>query len=185
MSTRRPHDPEIVHRKRAGRRHVRVMEPYRRRAQRGVGDRRRSDGGGRRRWRLGLKQSSLGHIARVLRRGALDASRRPPLSRHAMVPSRFRVQVSQARTSLQFLPTALGIQRSATRRTAGIHVTKACLTRWFGGPAPISGLAGASGAGDNTPRIMRATGGGESCRARRPGTPLRGRLNGNGVTQVG
>lgn len=32
------------------------------------------------RWRLGFEQSSLGHIARVLRPSALDTSRRPPLS---------------------------------------------------------------------------------------------------------
>jgi hypothetical protein len=45
------------------------------------------------RWRLGFKQSSLGHIARVLQRTAPDASSRPLRSWHALVPSRFRVQV--------------------------------------------------------------------------------------------
>jgi hypothetical protein len=47
------------------------------------------------RWRLGIRQFSFGHIARVLRRDALNASQRPPLSWHALVSSRFRVQVSQ------------------------------------------------------------------------------------------
>lgn len=48
-----------------------------------------------RRWGLDFKQSSLGHIAQILRHPVLDASRRPPLSRHAVVPIRFRVQVSR------------------------------------------------------------------------------------------
>jgi len=70
-------------------------------------------------WRLGFKQSSLGRIARVSRHAALDASRRPPLPWHALVPSRFRVQVSQVtqERSSKFLLTASGMQRSASRRT--------------------------------------------------------------------
>ena len=77
------------------------------------------------RWGLGFKQSSLGHIARVLRHPALDASRRPPLPWHALVPSRFRVQVSQATQEppSEFLPTAPGIQRSASRRTPDVRVS--------------------------------------------------------------
>jgi hypothetical protein len=76
-------------------------------------------------WRLGFKQSSLGPIARVSRHVALDASRRPPLSWHALVPSRFRVQVSQVTQehSSKFLPTASGIQRSASRRTPGMQLS--------------------------------------------------------------
>lgn len=46
-------------------------------------------------WGLDFKQSSLGHIRRVPKRIALDASRRPPRFRHALVPSRFHVQVSR------------------------------------------------------------------------------------------
>ena len=70
-------------------------------------------------WRLGFKQSSLGHIARVLRHPALNASRRPPLSWHALVPFGFPIQVSQATQehSSEFLPTESGIQRGASRRT--------------------------------------------------------------------
>jgi hypothetical protein len=76
------------------------------------------------RWRLGFKQSSLGHITRVLQRAALDASGRPLLSWHALVPSRFRVQVSQATQehSSKFLPTASGIRQSASRRTPDVRV---------------------------------------------------------------
>src|SRR5215472_3238770 len=48
------------------------------------------------RWRLGFKQSSLGHIARASRHPVLDASRRPSLPWHALVPLRFPLQVNQA-----------------------------------------------------------------------------------------
>ena len=77
------------------------------------------------RWTLGLKQSSFGHIARVMQRAVLDASGRPLFSWHALVPSRFRGQVSQLtqERSSKFFPTALGIQRSASRRTPGVRVT--------------------------------------------------------------
>ncbi len=76
-------------------------------------------------WRLGFKQSSLGHITRALRHPALDASRRPPLPWHALAPFRFPVQVSQATQehSSEFLPTASGIRRSASRRTPDGHVS--------------------------------------------------------------
>jgi len=46
-------------------------------------------------WRLGIRQSSFGHIARVLRRATYGRLRRPPLYRHAAVPSGFRLQVSR------------------------------------------------------------------------------------------
>jgi len=52
-------------------------------------------GGHFHRWRLGCKQSSFGHIMRVLQRTATDAFGKPLLYRHAIVPSRFRVQVSR------------------------------------------------------------------------------------------
>src|SRR6266480_7662187 len=82
------------------------------------------------RWRLGLKQSSLGHIARVLQHPALDASRRPPLSWHALVPFGFPVQVSQVTQehSSEFLLTASGIRRSASRRTPCVRFSRTRLT---------------------------------------------------------
>ena len=81
-------------------------------------------------WKLGFKQSSLGHIARVLRHPALDASRRPPLPWHALVPSRFRVQVNQAtqKPPFEFLPAAPGIQRRASRRTPCMRFSRTRLT---------------------------------------------------------
>lgn len=77
------------------------------------------------RWRLDFKQSSLGHIARISRHPALDASRRPPLPWHALVPIRFPIQVSQATQehSSEFLPTASGIRRSASRRTPDVRLS--------------------------------------------------------------
>jgi hypothetical protein len=62
------------------------------------------------RWRLGFKQSSLGHIARILRHPAMDASRRPPLHRHALVPFRFPIQVSRSiqEQILQVPPNCVG-----------------------------------------------------------------------------
>jgi hypothetical protein len=72
-----------------------------------------------------------------------------------------------------------------TTPVAGSHVTKPCLTSRFGGPASISGLPVPPGPVTTPPRIMRATGGRESCRNRRPGTPLRGHEEGNGVGLVG
>src|SRR5665811_2550132 len=51
--------------------------------------------------------------------------RRPPLSRHAVVPFRFRIQVSRATQEppSEFLPTASGIQRSASRLSL-IHISE-------------------------------------------------------------
>jgi hypothetical protein len=81
--------------------------------------RRRFGGCLSRRWELGFQQSSLGRIVRVSRHPALDASRRTPLPEHAVVPSRFRAQVSPATQEppSKFIPTASGTQRSASRRT--------------------------------------------------------------------
>ena len=76
-------------------------------------------------WRLGFKQSSLGHIVRVLRHPDLYASSRPPLPRHALVPFRFPLQVNRAthEPPSESVPTAQGIQRSASRRTPAVRVS--------------------------------------------------------------
>lgn len=91
------------------------------------------------RWEFGFKQSSLSHIARVLRHPALDASRRTPLSEHAVVPSRFRVQVSPATQEppSKFIPTASGIQRSASRRTLDKDVHGPAALRGHRRPADV------------------------------------------------
>lgn len=71
------------------------------------------------RWGLGFRQSSLGHIARVLRHPALDASRRPPLPWHAAFPLGFHLKVGQATHGppSESIPAAPGIQQGASRRT--------------------------------------------------------------------
>jgi hypothetical protein len=76
-------------------------------------------------WRLGFKQSSLGHIVRVLRHPDLDASSRSPLPRHALVPDGFPLQVSRAthEPPSESIPAARGIQRSASRRTPDVRVS--------------------------------------------------------------
>jgi hypothetical protein len=103
------------------------------------------------RWRLGFKQSSLGHIARVSRHPALDASRRPPLPWHALVPSRFRVQVNQAtqKPPFEFLPAAPGIQRRASRRTPAVPISR---QRALHGVCRQAGFAGGHGVGILLPR---------------------------------
>ena len=72
------------------------------------------------RWGLGFKQSSLGHIARVLQHPALNASRRPPLSRHATFPLSFHLEVGQVTHGppSESIPAAPGIQQGASRRTS-------------------------------------------------------------------
>jgi hypothetical protein len=99
------------------------------------------------RWRLGLKQSSLGHIVRALRHPALDASRRPPLPWHALVPFWFPVQVSQATQehSSEFLLTASGIRRSASRRTPSGHLSMhwAPAIPWKREHFPLASISGA------------------------------------------
>jgi hypothetical protein len=69
-------------------------------------------------WGLGFRQSSLGHIARVLRHPALDASRPPPLSWHAAFPLGFRLKVGQGDpwTSFRIHPGCTG--DTARRLTA-------------------------------------------------------------------
>jgi hypothetical protein len=93
-------------------------------------------------WRLGFKQSSLGHIVRALRHPGLDASSRSPLSRHALVPDGFPLQVSRAthEPPSESIPAARGIQRSASRRTPAVrlspqralHVSCQAVRRWCG-----------------------------------------------------
>ncbi len=75
-------------------------------------------------WTLGCTPSRLGHLARVLPPAALDASSRPLGAWPALVPSRCRVQLSQLtpERSSRFLPTALGLPRSASRRTPDVPV---------------------------------------------------------------
>ena len=46
-------------------------------------------------WELGLRQSSFRRITRTSRGGSLGTSGIPPLCRHAVVPSAFRLQVSR------------------------------------------------------------------------------------------
>jgi hypothetical protein len=74
------------------------------------------------RWRLGFKQSSLDRIARILRHPAMDASRRPPLHRHALVPFGFPVQVSRSiqEQFLQVPPNCVGDTNEAPH---GAHRT--------------------------------------------------------------
>jgi len=76
------------------------------------------------RWRLGIRQFSFGHIARVLRHTALDASRRPSLFWHALVPLSFRGWVSQL-TQEPFLQVPPGCAGDTTKRlTAHVPRTK-------------------------------------------------------------
>src|SRR5690349_1629194 len=71
------------------------------------------------RWRLGFEQSSPRHIARVSRGGTVHVFRYPSLSRHAVVPFGFRLQVSRVtqESPLELLLTRSGIQPRVTRRT--------------------------------------------------------------------
>jgi hypothetical protein len=102
---------------------------------------------------LDFKQSSLGHIRRVPKRIALDASRRPPRFRHALVPSRFRAAGKPADpgTSLQFLPAARGIQRSASRRTPAVRLSTQRAPHGFCRRAGARPGAGDRGAAVATP----------------------------------
>src|SRR5262245_10133770 len=74
-------------------------------------------------WRLGFRQSSFHHIARVLQGTTLHAFRWPLLLRHALVPSSFRLQVNRMTQKLPFelLLTASGIQHRVPRRTLSPH----------------------------------------------------------------
>src|SRR5262249_12532997 len=70
-------------------------------------------------WRLGFRQSSFHHIARVLQGATLHAFRWPLLLRHALVPSGFRLQVNRMtqKSPFELLLTASGIQHRVPRRT--------------------------------------------------------------------
>src|SRR5262249_17372777 len=74
-------------------------------------------------WRLGFRQSSFHHIARVLQGTTLHAFRWPLLLRHALVPSGFRLQVNRMTQKLPFelLLTTSGIQHRVPRRTLSSH----------------------------------------------------------------
>lgn len=87
------------------------------------------------RWGLDFRQFSFGHIVRVSRHPALDASRRPPLSGHAAFPFGFHFQVGQVTQEppSEFLPAVPGIQRSASRRT--LDFKQSSFYRYHAGPA--------------------------------------------------
>jgi hypothetical protein len=71
-------------------------------------------------WRLGFRQSSFHHIARVSRRTVPDTWTWSPVSWHALVPLTFQRRVSHQTQGPPSNPSRLkpGIQRSASRRTA-------------------------------------------------------------------
>jgi hypothetical protein len=58
-------------------------------------------------WRLGFRQSSFHHIARVPRRTAPDTWTRPPVSCHALFPLTFRRQVRHQTQGLPSNPSRL------------------------------------------------------------------------------
>ena len=72
-------------------------------------------------WRLGFRQSSFRHIARIAWRVVPDVWTRPPLFWHAAVPVTFRIKVSHPiqEQSSKFLLIPSGIQQSASRRRQG------------------------------------------------------------------
>src|SRR5262249_8296483 len=77
-------------------------------------------------WRLGFRQSSFHHIARVLQGATLHAFRWPLLLRHALVPSGFRLQVNRMtqKSPFELLLTASGIQHRVPRRTLSPHTSQ-------------------------------------------------------------
>jgi hypothetical protein len=77
-------------------------------------------------WRLGFRQSSFHHIARVLPGATLHAFRWPLLLRHALVPSSFRLQVNRMtqKPPFELLLTASGIQHRVPRRTLSPHTAQ-------------------------------------------------------------
>jgi hypothetical protein len=79
-------------------------------------------------WRLGFRQSSFHHIARVLQGTILHAFRWPLLLRQALVPSGFRLQVSRMtpKHPFELLLTTSGIQHRVPRRTRSPHTATAC-----------------------------------------------------------
>src|SRR5262249_30525193 len=119
-------------------------------------------------WRLGFRQSSFHHIARVLQGATLHAFRWPLLLRHALVPSGFRLQVNRMtqKSPFELLLTASGIQHRVPRRTLLPHTAmdkkfKALLPppRWS---SPLHGRAryGPARAGARRRRsVLGGTGG--------------------------
>ncbi len=75
------------------------------------------------RWGLGFRQCSIRPIRRASRGGALGAFSQPPLFRHALFPSGFRLQVNPMAQehSSKFLLAVPGIQHRVTRRTLSTH----------------------------------------------------------------
>jgi hypothetical protein len=74
-------------------------------------------------WRLGFKQSSLCHIARVLQVCTFSVFQCLPLFWRALFPSGFRLQVNQMtqKRSSKLLLSVTGIQHCVPRRTLSAH----------------------------------------------------------------
>src|SRR4051794_37553811 len=70
-------------------------------------------------------------IARVLRDDTFSAFQRPPLLRHAVFPSGFRLQVNRMTQEHPsgLLLTASGIQHRVPRRTVTLHPAQALMHR--------------------------------------------------------
>ena len=91
-------------------------------------------------WRLGFRQFSFHHIARVPWCAVPDTWTRPPVSWHALVPASLSAsgKPSDPRTFLQSFPAEPGIQRSASRRTGFAPTRRGMRPRagvagWWGG----------------------------------------------------
>jgi hypothetical protein len=88
-------------------------------------------------WRLGFRQFSFHHIARVSRCAVPDTWTRPSVSWHALVPDNLSASGKplDPRTFLQSFPAEPGIRRSASRRTGfaptrrGMRVRAGCVSR--------------------------------------------------------
>jgi hypothetical protein len=75
-------------------------------------------------WELGFKQSGLRHITRALRSSTINAFTMLRASRHAVLPSRFPVQVRQAaqrRPPSEPLLSVRVIQRRVRRRNFALR----------------------------------------------------------------
>jgi hypothetical protein len=81
-------------------------------------------------WRLGFKQSTLGHITRTSRHPAIDAFRQPPLHRHALVPFGFRVgSCCHERYWLRNTRVARAVSRSLPVSGRGLRHRRAVFPR--------------------------------------------------------
>ena len=105
-------------------------------------------------WRLGFRQSSFHHIARVLQGTILHAFRWPLLLRHALVPSGFRLQVNRMtqKPPFELLLTASGIQHRVPRRTLSHHPALQRKRKYFDTTTPFPN--GATVASRDTPLSM-------------------------------